>query len=117
MKEHKHVITTKIEKVFRKWSSWTRYRYKNCRDPKLREEIERIWKLAYNKDAMPRSKIVSTQFGLRIVAEEMGRPISWIDFVEETNASQNLKYQKRVTKGMATLKDAKKLAECMKSVN
>jgi hypothetical protein len=87
LKEHKHVPTTEIEKVFGKWSSWAGYRYKNCRDPKLREKIERISKLAYNKDAMPRSKVVSTQFGLGIVAEKMGRAILWADFVEETNAS------------------------------
>ena len=116
MKEHKHVITIEIEKVFRKWSSWARYGYKNCRDPKLKEEIERIWKLAYNKDAMPRSKIASTQFGLRIVAEEMEHPISWANFVEETNASQCLKYRKQVTKAVATLKDAKKLVECTRTV-
>jgi hypothetical protein len=82
----------------------------------LREKIERIWKLAYSKDAMPRSKVVSTQFGLGIVAEEMGRAISWADFAEETNTSQRLKYQKRVTKAVATLKDAKKLAECTRTV-
>jgi hypothetical protein len=75
LKEHKHVPTIEIENFFGKWSSWAGYRYKNCRDPRLREKIERIWKLAYSKDAMPRSKIVSTQFGLGIVAEEMGRPI------------------------------------------
>jgi hypothetical protein len=62
LKEHKHVPTAKIEKVFGKWSSRAGYHYKNCRDPKLREKIERIWKLAYNKDVMLRSKIVSTQF-------------------------------------------------------
>jgi hypothetical protein len=58
----------------------------------LREKIERIWKLAYNKDAMPRSKIVSIQFGLGIVAEEMGCPNLWAEFAKETNASQHLKY-------------------------
>ena len=116
LKEHKHVPTAEIEKVFGKWSSRAGYRYKNCRDPLLREKIERIWKLAYSKDAMPRSKIVSTQFGLGIVAEEMGRPISWAEFAEETNASQRLKYQKRVDKAVATLKDAKKLAGSTRSV-
>jgi hypothetical protein len=50
------------------------------------------------------------------VAEEMGRPISWADFAEETNASQRLKYQKRVTKAMAILKDPKKLAECTRTM-
>jgi hypothetical protein len=54
LKEHKHVPTAEIEKMFGKWSSQAVYRYKNCRDLKLREEIERIWKLAYNKDAMPK---------------------------------------------------------------
>ena len=82
----------------------------------MREKIERIWKLAYNKDAMLRSKIVSTQFWLGIVTKEMGHPISWVDFGEETNTSQCLKYQKRVTKVVATLKDTKKLTECMRTV-
>jgi hypothetical protein len=70
LKEHKHVPIVKIEKVFEKWSSRAGYCYKNCRDSKLREKIERIWKLAYSKDAMPKSKIVSTQFGFKIVAED-----------------------------------------------
>jgi hypothetical protein len=116
LKEHKHVPTAEIEKVFKKWSSRAGYCYKNCRDPKLREKIERIWKLAYNKDAMPRSKVVSTQFGFGIVGEEIEHPISWADFTEETNTSQRLKYQKRVTKAVATLKDAKKLVECTRTV-
>jgi hypothetical protein len=50
------------------------------------------------------------------VVEEMGRPISWTDFVEEKNANQGLKYQKRVTQAVATLKDAKKLAKCTRTV-
>ena len=87
LKEHKYVPTFEIEKVFEKWSSQARYCYKNCRDLKLKETIERIWKLTYNKDAMPRSKIVSTRFGLGIVVEEMGRPISWAEFAKVTNAS------------------------------
>jgi hypothetical protein len=60
LKEYKHVPIVEIEKVFGKWSSRIGYRYENYRNPKLREKIKRIWKLAYNKDAMPRSKIVST---------------------------------------------------------
>ena len=116
LKEHKHVPAIEIEKVFGKWSSRAGYYYKNCRDLKLREKIEKIWKLAYSKDAMPRSKIVSTQFRLGIVEEEMGHLILWVEFVEETNASQCLKYQKRVDKAIATLKDAKKLVGFTKSV-
>jgi hypothetical protein len=61
-------------------------------------------------------RLCPLSFELRIVAQEMGRPISWADFAEETNSSQRLKYQKRVTKAMATLKDAKKLVECTRTV-
>jgi hypothetical protein len=96
LKEHKHIPTLEIEKVFGKWSNRTSYYYKECRDAALREKIEKIWKLAYSKEKMPRSKIVATQFALGIVAEQMGKKISWAAFAEETNATQHAKYQSRI---------------------
>ena len=68
------------------------YRYKGCQDAVLREKIEKIWKLACNKEKMSKLKIVATQFVLGIVAEQMEKKISWASFVEETNATQCAKY-------------------------
>jgi hypothetical protein len=107
LKEHKHVPTTEIVKIFGKFSNRTGYRYKDCRDPALREKIEKIWKIAYGKERMPKSNVVSTQFGLGIVAEEMGRQIAWAAFAEETNASQHAKYQQRVKSAMGAAKAEK----------
>jgi hypothetical protein len=88
LKEHKHIPTLEIEKVFGTG--------KECRDTTLREKIEKIWKLAYNKDKMPKSKIVAIQFALGIVVEQMGKKISWAAFAEETNATQCAKYHSRI---------------------
>jgi hypothetical protein len=101
LREHKHISTLEIEKVFSKWSNRTGYRYKECRDAALREKIERIWKLAYNKEKMPKSKIVATQFALGIVAEQMGKKICWAAFAEETNAIQCAKYHSRIKSALA----------------
>jgi hypothetical protein len=60
LKEHKHILTLEIEKVFGKWNNCTGYRYKECRNTALQEKIEKIWKLAYSKEKMPKSKIVAT---------------------------------------------------------
>ena len=68
LKDHKHVPTTMVMKVFGKFSDCIG-RYKNYHDHVLREKIEKIWTTCYSKDQMPRSKIISTQFGLGIVVE------------------------------------------------
>ena len=69
LREHKHILTLEIEKIFNKWSNRISYHYKECRDTALQEKIEKIWKLTYNKEKMPKSKIVATQFVLGIAAE------------------------------------------------
>jgi hypothetical protein len=107
LKEHKHVPTIEIVKIFGKFSNRIGYCYKDCRDPALREKIKRIWKIAYGKERMPKSSVVSIQFGLGIVAEEMGRQIVWAAFAEETNASQHAKYQQRVKLAMGVAKAEK----------
>lgn len=76
LKEHKHIPTLEVEKVFGKWSNCIDYRYKECQDVALRKKIKKIWKLVYNKKKMPKSKIVATQFVLGIVAEQMKKKIS-----------------------------------------
>jgi hypothetical protein len=101
LKEHKHILTSEIENVFGKWSNRTSYRYKECSDAALQEKIKKIWKLAYSKEKMPKSKIVATQFALGIVVEQMGRKISWAAFGEETNAIQRAKYQSRIKSTLA----------------
>jgi len=63
--------------------------FANCHDQKVLHRIKEIYLVIYNKDDVPKRKLISKEFAKGIVVEIVkGKKVSLAKFAHETNANQ-----------------------------
>ena len=106
MKCGREVSKAQLEALFGKEATRSNYRYTDCRDIRVREKVERIWPLCYGRKGMEGVKLLSLEFAMGIVADELKKKVDWAAFAEETNRTQRSKFTKRLNKLVADAQKA-----------
>jgi hypothetical protein len=84
----KNVVEAKVRKVFGLTKGRSGYSFANCLDQKVLDRIKEIYPIVYDKENVPKSKLIGKEFTKGRVAEIVkGKKVSWARFAHETNAN------------------------------
>jgi len=104
----KDVVEAEVRKVFGLTRGKSGYSFVDCHGQKVLDRIKEIYPIIYNKEDVPKSKLIAKEFVKGIVTKIVkGKKVSWARFIHETNANQWSKWsswmEKCVEKNVALL--------------
>jgi hypothetical protein len=91
----KLVHDEECERLFGKALARKKIRFSDCKDPKVRARILKIWPLIYSKNTVPTK--MSLEFTMAVVVEtQQHMQVNWASFAVAMNKEQRTKYQAAV---------------------